>query len=354
VTTIAQAEAKGLSRDQASEAAWRIVAEAHPFPATLGRICPHTCERSCHRGSKEGAVAINALERWLGDVALARGFDLPVCARSAAVGRVAIVGAGPAGLSCACQLARRGHEVDVFEAREVAGGRLRDATRTGRLAAEIVDAEIARVVRLGITLRCATKIADDLAGLDTSHDFVFVATGKGGSPGQADYALRRQHSAAQGVVSPSNHGLRTTDYDHRRRILISGDVTRPGLVSAALASGREAARTIDAAINGRPDVRTHEAAVAIAADRLTLGYYADAPRHQMREIADAADVEAIAEARRCMSCGLCMDCERCWMYCTTNCFEKLPKGQHYRISLDGCNGCRKCAEECPCGYIDMQ
>ena len=55
----------------------------------------------------------------------------------------------------------------------------------------------------------------------------------------------------------------------------------------------------------------------------------------------------------CMSCGLCMDCERCWMYCTTNCFEKLPKGQHYRINLEACNGCRKCADECPCGYIDM-
>ena len=54
-----------------------------------------------------------------------------------------------------------------------------------------------------------------------------------------------------------------------------------------------------------------------------------------------------------MSCGMCMDCETCWMYCTNNGFVKLPKGEHYRIKLELCNGCKKCAEECPCGYIDL-
>jgi Pyruvate/2-oxoacid:ferredoxin oxidoreductase delta subunit len=76
--------------------------------------------------------------------------------------------------------------------------------------------------------------------------------------------------------------------------------------------------------------------------------------------------EIAAEAKRCLSCGLCMDCERCWMYCTNNCFEKLPKRagaeQHagperklasYSVKLELCNGCRKCADECPCGYIEM-
>ena len=52
--------------------------------------------------------------------------------------------------------------------------------------------------------------------------------------------------------------------------------------------------------------------------------------------------EALAEAARCMSCGMCMDCETCWMYCSKNCFVKLPKGEHYKIKLDLCNGCGKC------------
>jgi Pyruvate/2-oxoacid:ferredoxin oxidoreductase delta subunit len=65
------------------------------------------------------------------------------------------------------------------------------------------------------------------------------------------------------------------------------------------------------------------------------------------------EAEALAEAARCMSCGMCMDCETCWMYCSKNCFVKLPKGEHYKIKLDLCNGCGKCAESCPCGYIAM-
>ncbi len=66
-----------------------------------------------------------------------------------------------------------------------------------------------------------------------------------------------------------------------------------------------------------------------------------------------SEAGALEEAKRCMSCGMCMDCESCWMYCTTNCFVKLPKGEHYRVKLEVCNGCKKCADACPCGYIEM-
>ena len=63
--------------------------------------------------------------------------------------------------------------------------------------------------------------------------------------------------------------------------------------------------------------------------------------------------EALEEAKRCMSCGMCMDCESCWMYCTNNCFVRLPKGEHYSIKMDLCNGCKKCAEGCPTGYLEL-
>ena len=77
-------------------------------------------------------------------------------------------------------------------------------------------------------------------------------------------------------------------------------------------------------------------------------------RDMDREIESGlAESEAKEEARRCLSCGMCMDCETCWMYCTNNGFVKLPKGQHYRVKLELCNGCKKCAEECPSGYIEM-
>ena len=100
-------------------------------------------------------------------------------------------------------------------------------------------------------------------------------------------------------------------------------------------------------------------------ERVKLGWYKEAPRHERAHIpaesrgmdaeveSGLSAEEARAEAKRCLSCGLCMDCETCWMYCTPSAFVKLPKGQHYKVKLELCNGCRKCAEECPSGYIEM-
>ena len=94
-------------------------------------------------------------------------------------------------------------------------------------------------------------------------------------------------------------------------------------------------------------------------------WYKAAERHQRTDVAVAlrepdteiqvglAEAEVLDEVKRCMSCGLCMDCETCWMYCTNNCFVKLPKGEHYKVKLELCNGCKKCADACPCGFIQM-
>jgi Pyruvate/2-oxoacid:ferredoxin oxidoreductase delta subunit len=147
-------------------------------------------------------------------------------------------------------------------------------------------------------------------------------------------------------------------------IYAGGDDVALGLVTIAIAQGRFAAEAIDGRLR-RKTLEKPVVAPVIQADHMKLGWYKESPRHERSRIPvperdmeaeieqGLSEADALAEAKRCMSCGTCFDCENCWMYCTSNCFVKLAKGEHCKIKLELCNGCKKCAEECPCGYIEM-
>jgi NADPH-dependent glutamate synthase beta subunit-like oxidoreductase len=147
-------------------------------------------------------------------------------------------------------------------------------------------------------------------------------------------------------------------------VFSGGDDIGLGLVSIAIGQGRFAAEAIDARLRGTTPEKP-AAGPPITTERMKPGWYKENTRHEREHLpADQRQLEteieqglsadeALEEARRCMSCGMCMDCETCWMYCTNSAFVKLPKGEHYRIKLELCNGCKKCAEECPCGYIEL-
>ena len=96
---VAQRRKLGLSRHEAFAQAWRKISEVNPFPATLGRICPHPCENACNRGNVDEPLAINAMERFLGDFAIEAGLPLPRAGNPIRKASFAVVGAGPAGLS---------------------------------------------------------------------------------------------------------------------------------------------------------------------------------------------------------------------------------------------------------------
>ena len=503
LTTIAQAEAYGRTNEQAYEIAWRMITENNPFPATCGRVCPHPCEDGCNRKEKEGAVSINAIERFLGDFALDKGLKPSLLTDEKHPEKVAVVGAGPAGLSCAYQLARRGYGVTVFEAFSKPGGMLRYDIPRYRLPRQVLDAEIGQITELGVELKCNFIIGKDMSleDLKKQYQAIFVGIGAhkgiklrvpgedapnvytgteflnrvnsgeevkvggkviviGGGDTAIDAAriskrlgaestiLYRRTRAEMPAIAPEIEGaleegvtieylaapveillkdgvavgmkcirmeLGEPDASGRRRpvpktgsefdieataiiaaisqepafdgfeslregkdwivvdgwgatkadgVYSGGDDVELGLATIAIAQGRFAAEAIDARFRGKT-LEKHQQPPLVKSDKMKLAWYKEAFRNDRADLPverrgmDAeiqqglTDQQAQDEAKRCMSCGLCMDCESCWMYCTNSCFVKLPKGEHYKVKLEVCNGCKKCAEECPCGYIDM-
>ncbi len=503
LTTIAQAEAYGQTNQQAFEQVWQRLAERNPFPAVCGRVCPHPCEDNCNRTAKDGGVAVNAIERFLGDFGISQGLKLSKLSNGTHTEKVAVVGAGPAGLSCAYQLARRGYAVTVFEAFPQPGGMLRYGIPRYRLPREVLDAEIQRILDLGVELKCDCMIGRELtmAELRQQYQAVFVGIGAQKSlrlriPGEeapnvfggteflnlvnrgekveigekvmvigggdtaidaarvshrlgADVTLlyRRTRAempaAASEIEGAIEEGVKIEflaapvevlqaegravalrslrmklgepDASGRRRpvaiegsefelpvtaiiaaisqepefagfdelhsgkdwiktgdygvtpvdgVYAGGDDTDLGLVTIAIAQGRFAAEAIDARLRGVP-LQKPAVPVLVGKDKVHPEWYKAAARHERQHVAVAerepdtevelglTEADVVEEAKRCMSCGMCMDCETCWMYCSNSCFVRLPKGEHYKVKLELCNGCKKCAEACPCGYIEM-
>jgi NADPH-dependent glutamate synthase beta subunit-like oxidoreductase len=501
LTTIAQAEAYGKTNEQALESAWLKIAERNPFPAVCGRVCPHPCEADCNRKDKDGAVAINALERFIGDFGISRELKLPRLSEEKRQEKIAVVGSGPAGLSCAYQLGRRGYAVTVFEAFSQPGGMLRYGIPKYRLPRNILDAEIKRILDLGVELKCNCAIGSDISYEQLRKDFnaVFVGIGahKGLKLGLADEnasnvftgteflnqansgesvnvgskvvvigggdtaidaarvskrlgadvtILYRRTRAEMPAIAPEIEGaleegvaieflaapveilrnngtavglkcirmeLGEADASGRPRpvpkpgsefdldataiiaaisqepdfepvaelregknwiktdewgttkipgVYAGGDDIELALVATAVCQGRTAAEAIDAHFRGEGPVKPPALPVVT---NPKLDWYKESVRNERQHIpvtqrdmeteieAGLSEEQALEEAKRCMSCGMCMDCETCWMYCTNNCFVRLPKGEHYKIKLEVCNGCKKCAEACPCGYIDL-
>jgi NADPH-dependent glutamate synthase beta subunit-like oxidoreductase/Pyruvate/2-oxoacid:ferredoxin oxidoreductase delta subunit len=500
---IAQAQAFNRTNEQAFELAWRRIAERNPFPAVCGRVCPHPCEDACNRQKKDGAAAINAVERFIGDFGISKGLKLSRLTEDQRTEKIAVVGAGPAGLSCAYQLARRGYPVTVFEAFSQPGGMLRYGIPRYRLPREVMDAEIGRILELGVELKCNCFVGKDISLEQLRQDYkaVFVGIGAqkgiklripgedsigvfsgtdflnmvnsgvvpevgkkviviGGGDTAIDAARVSQrlgadvtilyrrtraempaiHSEIEGALeegvkieflsapvevltkdgvavgmrclrmelgAPDSSGrprpvpIQGSEYDVEASAIIAaisqepdfrgfdtlrtgkdwfkindfgamsvegvfagGDDTDLGLVTIAIAQGRFAADAIDAYFNGKT-LEKPKAPPVLTADKLKLEYYPASARHEGHRVPvverqpdteielGLTEAEVVEEAKRCMSCGLCMDCETCWMYCTNNCFVRLPKGEHYKIKLELCNGCKKCADACPCGYIEL-
>jgi NADPH-dependent glutamate synthase beta subunit-like oxidoreductase/CO/xanthine dehydrogenase FAD-binding subunit len=169
-----------LMRRGEADAAADLVLAANPMPAITGRVCPHYCEAACNRGLHDEAVSVRSIERGIGDRVLARPGRFYPAPRRRSGKRVAVVGAGPAGLSAAYFLRRLGHEVTVYDAMPEAGGMLTYGIPAYRLPAEVVGRQVAAFAGMGIVFRLGERVGERGRSLQTlrrSHDAVFLATG---------------------------------------------------------------------------------------------------------------------------------------------------------------------------------
>ncbi len=185
-----------------ADAYWAIRRE-HPFPSVCGRVCNHRCEDACTRGRYDEAINIMGLKRFVADWAYAHREELPTLDKKSLVGtpfeqhpeptgsKIAVIGAGPAGLTAALDLVRLGHQVTVFDSLPVAGGMMRVGIPPHRLPTELLDWEIQQILNEGVDLQLNTWI-DDIPGLlENGYDAALIATGA--------------HSAKKLAIRNSNH-----------------------------------------------------------------------------------------------------------------------------------------------------
>jgi NADPH-dependent glutamate synthase beta subunit-like oxidoreductase len=510
LTYISQSEEYKRDYEESLKEAWYIITDKNPLPAVCGRVCPHPCEKECNRNAKDTPVSINSVERFIGDFGIENNMELRRLSDEKRDEKIAIVGSGPSGLSCAYQLARRGYNVTIFEAFEKPGGMLRYGIPAYRLPEKILDAEIAAIEKLGVEIKCSCRVGNDIAfdKLKEEYDAVYVAIGAhegvklnipdedvdnvisgveylhkinagekidigdkvvviGGGNSAIDAARVSKRLGAEvtivyrrtknempaiehEIIAAEEEGIKfeflaapvsiikngdnratgikcikmqlgEPDESGRPRpipiegseftieatmvipaisqipeftgidvlkndkgwisvdehaqtqikgVFAGGDVTNQlGLVTDAIGLGRKAAEAIDAYLNPTQEEETQEKGapeVVIRYDKMNLNYYKPLPRTQpqclsvdervdnFNEVAMTLTMDqVIEETKRCMSCGMCFDCENCYTFCSDNAVKKLPKGQHFEFQLETCQGCKKCAEECPCGYIEM-
>jgi NADPH-dependent glutamate synthase beta subunit-like oxidoreductase/ferredoxin len=277
------------------------VKDAIPLPAILGRICPRPCEKGCRRGAADGAVAVCQLKRFVADADLASG-DPYQPERAPPTGRrVAVVGAGPTGLSAAYHLFRLGHAVTLVDDQPRPGGRLWRETSPKELPRDVLEAEAGLIVGLGLDYRPGTRVghAATLDDLSRKHHAVLLACGK------IDSAAARELGLKAGP-----HGIhidRDTFRTDAPGLFAAGNAIRGhGPVIRSVGDGREVARPLHQYLSGLPLTGVHKP-FSSRIGRLEAGELSQfvtragtAPR---REAADGlAPGDAIEQAARCLHC----------------------------------------------------
>ncbi len=212
--------------------AWEMITRGNPLPSSLGRVCYRPCETQCGRSKLDEPIAVHTIERFLGDY----GINLPLTGKPGAKrpGKVAVVGSGPAGLTCAHNLSLMGYATTVFEALSVSGGMLAVGIPEYRLPKKVLNGEIEKMKDMGVKIKLNSPIhsTDDL--LKKGYKAVFVSTGA-----HRDLKLNVPGEDKKGVLTATAF-LREVNLG--KRLKIGSRVVVVGGGNAAIDSARVAVR----------------------------------------------------------------------------------------------------------------
>ncbi|UCG22626.1 MAG: FAD-dependent oxidoreductase, partial [Chloroflexota bacterium] len=242
--------------------ALRVVKEDNPFPSVCGRTCHHPCEGHCSRALVDDAVGIMSLKRFVVDHALAYGRDKVEPAARTRPEWVAVVGAGPAGLTAAHDLVKQGYGVTVYEALPVAGGMMRVGIPAHRLPKGVLQQDIDDILALGVVLKTNSPIKDPAALLEQGYDAVCMATGISA----ADQTLGLDGEDAEGVI-PAATFLRKINLGEpvqvgRRVAVVGGGITALDAAAVARRLGSEVYLAMDRPLGELPAYQWEVTAVS--------------------------------------------------------------------------------------------
>ncbi len=272
------------------EYAFRRLTTANPFPSIMGRVCPAPCETGCNRNDVEGYVGINSVEQFIGDTAIGEklGYEAP---GEDTGKRVAIIGGGPAGLAAALQLRRRGHACAIFDEHAELGGMMRYGIPSYRTPRDVLDAEIQRILDMGVETRLDTRVGQDvpMADVEKEFDAVLWAVGtQAARPLPIPGADASNVVSALGFLRAFNEGrLRHVP---KRVVVVGGGDTSIDVVSVSRRLGFNPDAT-DRAETVAGDITTSHAPGTQGVEHAEVTLTSVFPREQMtaqdREVEDA-------------------------------------------------------------------
>lgn len=310
MTCPAQLDAPRLLRQVAAgmlESALVTARAAIAMPGVIGHVCPAPCEKACRRGKHDAPLSICALERYVAGWGLAQGARLDPSPAPASGKRVAVIGAGPAGLAAAFFLLCRGHACTIFDDHEEPGGQLRYRSSHKPVPFPVLDAEIALVRRLGAAFRMKTRIepGKGLARLKAGHDAVVLAPGRFASATLSDWGLATDDRG----IKANGVSLQTSD----PAVFAGGEAIHPGRMAVrAMAHGKTIAVAIDHYLGGgvaagdKPRFNSRLGALKPVETRELLKEADLAERQPAEGSAGLSPGQAVAESRRCLHC----DCRK--------------------------------------------